>query len=234
MPNHVRNIITIEGAPGEKKKFFETYFSSDDEGKPYFDFNKVIPEPEGIGIEIHSGIENMIKNALKLPTHSNPLIAELEAMNRAWTPGPQTLTPEEYKLFEQGLKNYREHGYIYWYDWRCDMWGTKWGAYSNERLSDSSFQFDTAWSHPEPIMVELSKQMPSLIFNAKYADEDTGSNVGRVRYEAGTFSAQDIENLSKEAYDLAFEIRPDRRENYRWNESSGKYEWFDSEEEEEV
>ncbi len=234
MPNHVTTFVELQGAPEEKKKFFETYFSKDDEGKEYFDFNKVIPEPEGMGIELDLEVEDMIKNTMQLPVDSNPLLGLLQAANRAGTPGPDTLDEEKYKMFLQGLDNYRKHGHIYWYDWRIAKWGTKWNSYDNQRLGDTAFQFDTAWSHPEPVLIELSKQMPSLVFNAKYADEDTGSNVGRARYEAGTSNRQKLRNGSKAAYELAFELHPDKRKYYRWDEGKHQYVYVDGDEEEEV
>lgn len=35
-----------------------------------------------------------------------------------------------------------------WYDWSIRHWGTKWDAYSIERLAPDLIQFDTAWSAP--------------------------------------------------------------------------------------
>jgi len=47
-----------------------------------------------------------------------------------------------------------------WYGWNCANWGTKWDAgdveFSEEELEGSlskiTYSFETAWSHPEPIM----------------------------------------------------------------------------------
>jgi len=46
-----------------------------------------------------------------------------------------------------------------WYDWRCNNWGTKWGACEVEVVqNDEDFleiTFNTAWSPPEPICEAL-------------------------------------------------------------------------------
>jgi hypothetical protein len=55
-----------------------------------------------------------------------------------------------------------------WYKWRCDNWGTKWNAYSEELIECDTctliIQFDTAWAPPEPIIArirgELEKRYP--------------------------------------------------------------------------
>jgi len=43
-----------------------------------------------------------------------------------------------------------------WYDWNIKNWGTKWGAYSFSLKEDDenmlSFDFQTAWNFPKPII----------------------------------------------------------------------------------
>ena len=59
---------------------------------------------------------------------------------------------------EERSKWLSEYGATNWYDWCIDHWGTKWNAkqtilsqYNNHIM----FEFDTAWSPPEPIFQEL-------------------------------------------------------------------------------
>lgn len=66
-----------------------------------------------------------------------------------------------------------------WYRWNPANWGTKWNAYDDRVAEDNlSVTFDTAWAHPEPVLVKLSEMFPEDQIRIEFADEDTGSNVG--------------------------------------------------------
>jgi hypothetical protein len=69
-----------------------------------------------------------------------------------------------------------------WYVWNVKHWGTKWNSYDNEITGVAGDQvrikFDTAWSHPFPIIETISEAHPNLAIEVKYADEDLGSNCG--------------------------------------------------------
>lgn len=45
-------------------------------------------------------------------------------------------------------------------------------------LPHTYISFDTAWSTPEPIIVQLSKDLPEVEMFILYADEDIGYNYG--------------------------------------------------------
>ena len=49
-----------------------------------------------------------------------------------------------------------------WYDWSIENWGTKRNAY-RYRDNGRTFRFETASSHPEPVMVALSRLFPRLL-----------------------------------------------------------------------
>jgi hypothetical protein len=48
------------------------------------------------------------------------------------------------------------------YEWCCDNWGTKWNAYEVARRDylRTCITFQTAWSPPTPVIVELHKRFP--------------------------------------------------------------------------
>jgi len=46
-------------------------------------------------------------------------------------------------------------------------------------------EFETAWSTPEPVIIELSDMYPDITFIVEYADEDIGSNCGRYTLKGG-------------------------------------------------
>jgi hypothetical protein len=45
-----------------------------------------------------------------------------------------------------------------WYDWSLENWGTKWNSYDGN-VTDEGISFNTAWSPPTPVIVELAKQI---------------------------------------------------------------------------
>ncbi len=50
----------------------------------------------------------------------------------------------------------------WWYTWNCKNWGTKWNAYSlnDERNTEDTIYFQTAWNSPTELMEVLSKKFP--------------------------------------------------------------------------
>lgn len=72
-------------------------------------------------------------------------------------------------------------GVVCWYEWNVANWGTKWGGYS---ASDKALpgdlcelRFDTAWSHPYPIITALAARHPGEPIYVQYADEALGRNL---------------------------------------------------------
>lgn len=103
----------------------------------------------------------------------------------------------------------------WWYTWNIKNWGSKWGAYSYERLAINVFTFETAWSHAPIIIEAISKAFPKVEINYSWADEDTGRNCGRAYYHNGLVSQSIPYGGSREAYELAFELRPEASKNYK-------------------
>lgn len=74
------------------------------------------------------------------------------------------------------------------YEWCNVNWGTKWNAY-DIGFDYEAILFQTAWSAPRPIFAELSKRFPGLYLEVEYADEDRGSNCGKLTYLNGELIA---------------------------------------------
>lgn len=84
---------------------------------------------------------------------------------------------ETLKNYIKGFFNIKRYGERDWYDWSIENWGTKWNA--GDTVVDSDvIEFQTAWSTPIPVFVELSKRLKNVEINVDYADEDIGSNCG--------------------------------------------------------
>ena len=97
-----------------------------------------------------------------------------------------------------------------WYLWRLKNWGTKWDAYEvsqwvNEGTS-YKISFLTAWSTPLLAIETLSKLYPEIEISCRFADEDTGSNVGEYRFLNGEMSFDEILKYGEESVKMAEQI----------------------------
>lgn len=87
---------------------------------------------------------------------------------RAWreTSGPDGKNvPVE--IPEETRAAWRErHGADNWYAWALDHWGTKWdiedASVEEAGPTQVTYEFDTAWSPPEPVCRKLREQFPAL------------------------------------------------------------------------
>ena len=86
-----------------------------------------------------------------------------------------------------GEKERKKYGKNNWYDWCIENWGTKWNTIGTYACENEVF-FDTAWDSPVPIFKRLTEIFPNVDMELTYADEDIGSNIGRVTYIDGNFS----------------------------------------------
>lgn len=138
----------------------------------------------------------------------------------------KTISGNTREVKEQGWIWVLRYGYPSWYEWRCDKWGTKWNAYDVELIDDNIVEFDTAWAAPFPVIERLAELFPQVTFRHKWADEDTAHNCGIASYVNGERISEYLpEGGSKEAYELAFDLRPNIEEyfelvdgEYRWKE----------------
>jgi hypothetical protein len=116
------------------------------------------------------------------------------------------------------------------YHWSIQNWGTKWNAYDMEKIDDHSMQFDTAWSMPEPVIRALSKKFPDVGVEIRWADEDLGSNCGEIHYKAGEETYVNVpDSGSKEAYEIAFDVKGWGAEDYVYDKKLGTYVYKENE-----
>lgn len=177
------------------------------------DFNKIIRCPKELeDLEPHHGIVTAVKKKFQAPVSGNALVASMEFMSR----DKQTLEfeGEEKQLFDKCCEAYEKTGFCYWYDWNIANWGTKWNSYSHKKLAWNIFKFETAWSGVPKLIEIVSEMFPGVRFIYKYADEDFGYNTAGFVFENGLQSEVRPEGGSKEAYELAFMVCPEKREYY--------------------
>lgn len=94
--------------------------------------------------------------------------------------------PENIYRGEISQKEEKLYGENNWYDWSCKNWGTKWNACEPEVYHDEPrIVFNTAWSLAYPVLLKLSEKFPNTKMVVWFADEDIGSNCGKVTFLGG-------------------------------------------------
>ena len=105
--------------------------------------------------------------------------SELDINN--FVPMPEEIrnTPTSNKDIDHTEYLKSKYGFISWYDWAFNNWGTKWGAY-REEVSDIqndtvSYFFSTAWApFNEGVLEAMSEKFPRIHFEMKYAERGMG------------------------------------------------------------
>ena len=120
--------------------------------------------------------------------------------NNRWVMPKKELI-ESLENYIKGFFNIKRYKARDWYDWSIENWGTKWNACDSITDYDN-IEFETAWSTPIPIFVELSKRMKDVVITVDYADEDIGSNCGTLEILNGEVNEFKPENPRGFACDL--------------------------------
>jgi hypothetical protein len=204
MPNHITTRLTIIGTEEQVKQVREAIKGEREE--QFIDFNKIAPIPkELVGTE----------SPLKIISQEEYDIQELKIANddlteneRNWgiSRGLTQKLADEYK---------KKFGYAEWYGWQNANWGTKWNAYDQCSIDENVIEFQTAWSTPFSLLVNLSLMFPEVTFEVRYSDEDFGYNVGEFTLLGGEEMDCNIpDGGSDEAYEMAMDIQYGTPEDY--------------------
>lgn len=204
MPNYIANKLVIKDHVVEVLNFLKNDTKA-------VDFNKIIPMPSSLDILDSSfgddGMRLLLAKADPLFV-TNVAIDDLQQKLIKWNKYDQSID-----LGKQYLINIATTGYKTWYDWRCANWGTKWNALDSVAI-DNYVTFNTAWSGVVKLMEKLSTYFLDVTFDYSYADEDTGYNCGFGTILNGVASMTYPVGGSKDAYEVAFELRPQDKEYY--------------------
>lgn len=220
MPNHIKNKLLIIGSEADVNAVIENCKSIEDGKEVAMDFNKIIPMPESLDIESSSWLEEGMKYLLERCKPSfiadHDFIVKFEAY-------PEDRQQKSIELGRKGLSNIAQFNTPTWYEWSHKYWGTKWNAYNTNREGDT-ITFDTAWNGVPSLMVALSAKFPKVELIYSYADEDTGYNCGRIKITEGQIVTEDYpDGGSNEAYELAFELRPECSQYYEFVDGKYRY-----------
>lgn len=222
MPNWVANRIEFSGEQENINKVLNTIKGNDTS----FDFNNLVPMPKSLDINSSSdndlGIICYISNKLTIPfdkLDKKYLKYVRNMFNENWArniyeerlPNRKNDLDKLYELGKVCCSNIDNYGYIDWYNWTRDNWGTKWNA-CDVYINDDILEFNTAWSCPLPILDKLAKlcYLYNVEFTGKWADEDMGCNTGVFESYCDRdeywFSYEYMENCSNEAYEIYVEL----------------------------
>ena len=232
MPNHISNLVRVQGKESDVQKFLTKVIGKDKdwngEEVDTFDFNRIIPMP----------VE------LDLKTESSEVIYFIEGTKPFpdWAESDPEKKVQFLKEVELYKPNMAKYGAYTWYGWRREHWGTKWNSYDffwvDEGSTDEdgnftvSFMFNTAWSTPYGIWEAVAVQYPDLEIDVVYADEDTGYNAGRFHLIDGCDYEYETKGGSDEAMECYFETHPGSEEFWVKNED-GEWVWAEDEDEDE-
>lgn len=204
MPNHITNRLTIIGTEQQVKEVREVIKGECTD--QYIDFNKISPIPK------------------ELEDTQSParIISQKEYDEQEKRIVEGKLTKDEKKfglsrgLTQKLVDEYKTRfGASDWYQWRIENWDTKWNAYDQFSIDENTIEFNTAWSTPHNLIVNLSEMFPNVAFEMLFADEDFGHNVGEFTLKGG----MEIEcNIPKggsfEAIEMAVSIQYGSMEDY--------------------
>lgn len=93
-----------------------------------------------------------------------------------------------------------------WYNWSVENWGTKWNSYCCKKIKLNIYEFQTAWSAVPDLIKKMADEFPKLKIIYTWADEDLGSNVGKIIFHNGKIDGGRYENNSIEANKLALSL----------------------------
>lgn len=188
MPNNVTHFIEFSGPKEELSRLKEAILTTEDE-TTYFDFDKILPMPEElntvVGDSLYVGMN--LHGYIRVGTSWKYTYVGKEESLLYWSLSPETLNvqefgdylltkwPDAHEKGEIGVSNFKKYGHVSWYSWRTENWGTKWNSYDYRLVEDSanrfSFQFDTAWSTPFPVLEQLIKRFPDIDVSCTGFDE---------------------------------------------------------------
>lgn len=224
MPNWVLTNVTVSGNGPNLQKFLDRFREPD--GSIDFKLDKVIPMPKDLN-ETESSYAEIGAVYVWLTEHPGELppagllktkcvyntFAELcETCKAHYEGASKSVRQQMIKDGRKGIDSCIKYGAFSWYDWCCNNWGTKWDvsdeAYVQEPLNPDAkedfvfLSFQTAWSFPAPVFVELSKLYPELSFSGEYADEDYGANCAAFTAKNGEIEFDDKDGDQAFAYSV--------------------------------
>ena len=235
MPNFASNTLRLIGEHDLLQAVTEKV-----KGKPpyAFDFNKIIPMPKELEgtfspMEIeHALAFYCLREKIQLPEVKGLFLLRDKNIRELARLFPEESAEETFKAGKRWYELWKRFGYVSWYTWACDNWGTKWNALDSDGPiweSDNAvmYTFDTAWSAPLPVITKLSYQNPDITFELEVIYEG-GEPADRFIIERGNMTDRQegkrifTDAKSGKVYEDYCDIPEDADidESYEWEDSS--------------
>jgi len=170
MPNHVDNDLYVYGPTKKLNEFMAFAKASDPDGEALVT-EKFIPYPD----------------KFKEMDEEAKVFNEMRERKR--------LAGEDISGLEWKKDGYNSGGY----EWCIENWGTKWGIYDSvlqdadglgsdpddcDDEAEIMYNFNSAWSPPNPVILKMSEMFPELEFDLRYFECGAAFN-GTFRCQAG-------------------------------------------------
>lgn len=182
---------------------------------------------------------NHVENRLKIIGNKEQIKQVKNFLKGKWNDGTErnidfnNITPMPKWVFQEDLSRADEEKYgkeNCWYEWCRKNWGTKWNAYKSDLPDEEdTIRFCTAWNGVPVLITKLGRIFENIEFEYAWASEDFGYQVGLIRFKGIEKDEYIPEGGTKEAYDLACEIRKETlkqhciNEDYEYDESLEEY-----------
>jgi len=168
MPNWTSNILRVTGPRLSRLAFANSMYQAASEqglAGSAFTYAEVLPMPEilrGTRSPLPRTEEQVRRDAFEYGWSEETLEFNLKHC--------MTISDQE-KYEEIG----RQTGFLNWYDWACEVWGTKWDASESVFLGDTprglSYRFDSPWCAPIPVVDAFALKYPDLKFTLSFVHE---------------------------------------------------------------
>lgn len=182
MPNHVTTRCFVSGSEESLEDFSSRILMNDS-----FDFGLVIPKPAEVATS-ESSTDAFTGFYALTGKHASFMGDVKDVSWEQWVRDHYNyshlssreellagLTDAQRSAGERAVRCYEASGYVDWYHWSIDNWGTKWNAYdiSIVRKDSSKVEivFNTAWSFPLPVFTKMQEMFPELVFTTYSVDE---------------------------------------------------------------
>lgn len=190
MPNWCRNTMTVS----------HQYHDKILNNKNEVDFNIILPMPESLNIDsgsmnnsdmymylskkntvsysevrLNADVNIILKNKNIFRTAEKELECCLSEVRSLISSGSEEEINKSYKSGRTLVENYKNYGYLTWYEWCNSVWGTKWNALNTDVANDDVITFDTAWGPP----VGWLEKLISLGVPFEFSWEEEGGLYGK-------------------------------------------------------
>ena len=233
MPNDIKNKLTIYGTKEQVEEILKKFGTIHPKTLNLAWDNSIICRNNKNEVGWFNEITNIFRQRNKPDVTGIPKGFKYDYIEKFIKfPDFNKIIPQPHNIFRGDLGEKErieceKKGIPNWYDWNCENWGTKWNSYCCKKISDNEFTWETAWAGVPNLMVILVKQFPEIDFLYEYADEDIGYNCGVLTSIKGDIKFRELENNTKESYELAFKLKPDYAQYYKFDSEKNTYVYND-------